>query len=171
MQSTSPFHGHHRTAHRIHEVSHGDICLHLLRLGITDSCICKVEVSLEPWSGVQIYRGVSKALIFLQSTNERSTRIFSVVFLVDRFRQQHPRLYFSQCSSHDQVLTGQIKLNLAHKLYVLHVLTRNLGHRNIENVEVLFADQIQQQIQRSGKGFQDHFEGIWRYIEVLWPAR
>ena len=49
----------------------------------------------------------------------------------------------------------------------MHVLPGNFGNRNIQNVQILAPDQVQQEIQRSLEGFQDHFQRIRRDIEIL----
>ena len=40
-------------------------------------------------------------------------------------------------------------------------------HRDVEDVQVLPADEIQQQIERTLEALQNHFQGIRRDIQIL----
>ena len=55
----------------------------------------------------------------------------------------------------------------AHHLDVSHVLPGQLGHRNIQDVQVLTADQIQEQIERPLERLEENLEGIRRNEEVV----
>ena len=68
-----------------------------------------------------------------------------------RPRQQHARLDLGQRRGHHQILAGELELQFLHQLDVLHVLAGDLGDRDVENVDVLPADQVQQQIERPSK--------------------
>ena len=50
---------------------------------------------------------------------------------------------------------------------VLQVLQRDLRHRDVEDVEVLLADQVQQQVQRPFEGFEEDFQRIGRDVQVV----
>ena len=56
---------------------------------------------------------------------------------------------------------------LLHHLDVAHVLAGQFRHRYIQHVEVVLADQVQQQIQRPLKGFQHQFQRIRRDVQIL----
>jgi len=44
---------------------------------------------------------------------------------------------------------------------------RDLSHRNIKNIEVLLADQIQQQIEWTFESFEKYLQRIRRNVEVI----
>ncbi|MCY1354972.1 hypothetical protein D9M69_413730 [compost metagenome] len=46
-------------------------------------------------------------------------------------------------------------------------MPRDLRHRDVEDVEVLLADQVQQQVQRAFERFQEDLERIGRDVQVL----
>ena len=50
-------------------------------------------------------------------------------------------------------------------MYV-NVLARDLGDRDVEDVEVLPTDEIEQQIERAFERFEEHLEGVRRNVEV-----
>ncbi len=56
---------------------------------------------------------------------------------------------------------------LLHHLDVAHVLAGQFRHRDIKHVEVVLADQVQQQIQRPLEGFQHQFQRIRRDVQIL----
>ena len=45
------------------------------------------------------------------------------------------------------------------------------GNGDIEDIKVLALDEIQQQVQRSLKGFEKHLQRIGRNVEILWHDR
>ena len=67
---------------------------------------------------------------------------------------------------HHQVLARKLELHLCHQLDVLHVLARDLGDRDVEDVEVLPTDQVQQEIERPFERFEEHLERVRRNVEV-----
>ena len=86
---------------------------------------------------------------------------------VDGARQQHARLDLGQRRGHHQVLAGELELHFLHQLDVLHVLARDLGDRDVEDVEVLPADQVQQQVERTFERLEEHLERLRRDVEIL----
>ena len=108
-----------------------------------------------------------EAFVFLQPANQLGARVFFfATFRRSRSRQQHARFDLGEHCSHEQIFAGQLELQLGHDLDVLHVLPRDLGDRNVENVEILAADQIQQQIERAFEGFEEDLQRIRRNIEI-----
>ncbi len=67
---------------------------------------------------------------------------------------------------HHQVLGGQLQAHRLHQLDIPHVLTGDFRHRDVEDIDVLFTDQVQQQIQGAFEGFEEDFEGIRRDVQV-----
>src|SRR5690606_36497517 len=55
-------------------------------------------------------------------------------------------------------------------VHIGEVLVRHLGHRDVEDVEVLLADQVEQQVQRALEGIQQHLERIRGDIEIVGDA-
>ena len=55
----------------------------------------------------------------------------------------------------------------AHHLDVLQVLARELRHRDVEDVDVLLADQVEQQVERALEGLQEHLQRVGRDVEVV----
>ncbi len=68
-------------------------------------------------------------------------------------RQQHARLDFNQHRGHQQVFSRQFEVGSADFIDIHQVLARHRRHRDVKNIEVLLADQVQQQVQRAFKRF------------------
>ena len=81
-------------------------------------------------------------------------------------RQQHARFDLGERRRHEQIFAGELELQHLHELDVARVLARDLGDRNVEDVEVLPADQIEQQIERALEGLQKHLERLRRDVQV-----
>jgi hypothetical protein len=54
-----------------------------------------------------------------------------------------------------------------HHVDVVHVLAGDFRDGNVEDVEVLPADQVQQQVQRTLESLEDHLQRIRRDVQVL----
>jgi hypothetical protein len=50
---------------------------------------------------------------------------------------------------------------------VVDVLARDFGDRDVEDVEVLAADQVKQQVERPFERFEDDLERVRRDVEIL----
>jgi hypothetical protein len=72
---------------------------------------------------------------------------------------------------HQQVLAGQLEVVLADLVDVGQVLARHAGQRDVEDVEVLLADQVQQQVQRAFEGLEEDLQRIRRDVQVLRHAK
>ena len=55
----------------------------------------------------------------------------------------------------------------AHRLDVIEILPSQRRHRDVEDIDVGLADQIEQQIERPLEGVEHDFEGIRRDVEIL----
>ncbi len=86
-------------------------------------------------------------------------------------RQQHAALDLDQHRRHQQVLGGQFEIALADLLDVGEVLLRDLRHRDVEDIEVLLADQVQQQVERSFERLEEDLERIGRDVQVVGQAK
>ena len=90
---------------------------------------------------------------------------FFVVGLLHR--QQHARLDLDQHRRHQQVFRRQIKLICLHLGNIVQILLGNLHHRNIKDIDILLADEVQQQIQRPLEAAQYHLQRIRRNKQIL----
>src|SRR5256885_12993074 len=82
------------------------------------------------------------------------------------FRSQHARLDLDEHGRHQQVLGRQLEVAAADLVDIAHVLARHVQHGNVEDVEVLLADQVQQQVQRPFEGFEEDLQRIGRDVQV-----
>ena len=129
---------------------------------------CRKDVPFQARQLIDVFCCLLEALVFLQTANQLCTRIVFFVFLVLFLaRQQHARLDLAQHGGHHQIFRRQLEVHRLHQLHVLHVLSRDGGDRNVENVQILSLDQVQQQIQRALKGFQEDLQGVGRYIQIV----
>src|SRR4051812_7894362 len=93
--------------------------------------------------------GFLHLLVLEQPAHQLRTRI-----VLDRLGRRRPgqeqaRLDRHQHRGHYEVLGGELQVLRAHDLDVLQILPRERRHRDVENVEVFLADQIEQQVQRT----------------------
>ncbi len=63
--------------------------------------------------------------------------------------QQHLRLDVDQHRSHVDELGGYIHVEVAYTLDIRKVLRRDPGDGNVVDVDVLLADQVEQQVERA----------------------
>src|SRR6056297_88856 len=115
---------------------------------------------------VDLLRGLLEALVFLEPANQFSARVLALLFLCSRARQEHARLDLGKHGCHHEVLGRKLELQLLHDLDVLHVLLRNPGDRNVEDVDVLPLYEVQQEIERPFEGIQDDLECMGRNVQV-----
>jgi hypothetical protein len=85
--------------------------------------------------------------------------------------QQHARLDLDQHRRHQQVFGSQFQVALADLLDIFQVLQGDLGHRDVEDVEVLLADQVEQQVERPFEGVEEDLERIGRDVQVVRHAQ
>ena len=92
------------------------------------------------------------------------------LFAVFRFgsaRQQQPRFDFNQHRRHQQVFRRQIKLLRLDLGDVVQVLLGDFNHRDIQHVDILLADEVEQQVQRPLETAQDDFQRVRRDKQIL----
>ena len=126
-----------------------------------------MKVATYPRQLVDIFRRRLEPLVFLKPADQFGTRVEFVLLHLGRARQQHARLDLSQHGRHYQVLGRKLQAHGLHQLDIAHVLTSDFRDRDIENIDVLLADQIEQQIQRSLECLKEDLERIWGDIEIL----
>jgi hypothetical protein len=102
----------------------------------------------------------------LQASHELRARIGFLRVLGVHARQEHPRLDLGQRGGHEQIFAGQLELQHLHQFDIAGVLAGDLRDRNIEYVEILPPDQIQEQIERTFEGLQEHFERLRRDVQI-----
>ncbi len=100
-------------------------------------------------------------------SSARGSSSLSSSLCLGRTRQQHARLDLDQHRRHQQVFGCQFQAMLLHHLDVGHVLLGERRHRDVEHVEVVLADQVQQQVERPLERLQHHFQRIRRDVQVL----
>ncbi len=91
----------------------------------------------------------AEMFVLEQSPHELGARIFQFTRFVQATWQQHLRFYAHERGCHFQKFTGQVQtevLNLANRQ---QKLLGDLCNRNIENIDILLANQMQQQIERT----------------------
>ena len=107
-------------------------------------------------------------LIFKQAAHQLGARVFSLFAFGHLFRgQQHARLDLDQHGRHQQVFRSQLQVAGADLIDIAQILARHTRHRDVKDVEVLLANQIQQQVQRAFKGLQKDLQRVWWDVEVI----
>ena len=66
-----------------------------------------------------------------------------------------------------KVFGSQFQLQLLHQGNVVQVLVGDLHQRQVEDIEVLSADQVEQQIQGAFEGIQVDFQGLGGDVQVF----
>ena len=110
-----------------------------------------------------------RELVLEQAPDERLARILlgPAVFL-RRIgpRQQHPRLDVNQRRRHDEELPRHIKIHLLHQLDVVEVLLRDDRNRDVIDIQLALANQMEEKIERALEGIQLDVIGIGRRLEI-----
>src|SRR5260363_186437 len=105
---------------------------------------------------LKLHRGPARRGVSLMARRDRQKIATQLRQGVQRARSALDAYIFSR----------KFKIARADALNILQILARELGHWNIEHIEVLPANQIQQQIERPLKGFKKNFKRIERNIEI-----
>ncbi len=107
-------------------------------------------------------------LVFEQAAHQLGARVFGLfAFGLLLGRQQHARLDLDEHCRHQQILGGQLQVAAADLVHIRQVLLGHPHHGDVEDVEVLLADQVQQQIQRAFKGLEEDFKRVGWDVQVL----
>ena len=139
-------------AERLHQVEEGDGETRVVVLGDErlDLRIAP-DVLLDHALLLQHFGGVLEALVLEQAVHEFLAGIFGgFAFHFQRrvARQQHARLDVDQGGRHVDEFGAQIDIHFTRFVHVLEVLRRDGGDRDVLDFNLLFADQVQQQIER-----------------------
>jgi len=88
--------------------------------------------------------------VLKQSIDKFVARVILRVWCSERIaRQQHFRLDVDQHRRHVDELGGNVHVEFAYALDISEVLRRDPGNGDVVNVDVLLADQVEQQVERS----------------------
>ncbi len=100
---------------------------------------------------------VLELLVFEKLANQLGPWVGGLVlrYLLRRgLRQQHRRLDLHQRRGHDQKIARQVDVELFEHLDIPQILVRDLRQRDVVDIDLLLADQIQQKVQRAGEDLQ-----------------
>ncbi len=100
---------------------------------------------------LQHFGGVLEALVFEQPVHQLLARIFFGRDLVQLriFGQQHARLDVDQRRGHVDELGAQLDVQFHGALHVFQILLRDGGNGDVVDVDLLFANQVEQQVERT----------------------
>ena len=91
-----------------------------------------------------------------QPVDQFVPRIVLFISLRQRIaRQQHLRFNVNKYGSHVNKISSHVNVQLANLFDVGQILRRDAGNRDIVNVDVLLADQVQQQVKRTFVNISD----------------
>jgi hypothetical protein len=125
------------------------------------------EVRPELGQPVDFHRALLDALVLQQPARQLGTRVFDFFAGIGLAHgQQHARFDVDQHRGHQQVFGRQFEVVFADLVDVDQILARDLGHRDVEDVEVLLADQVEQQVQRPLEGVEEYLEGVGRDVQI-----
>ncbi len=137
------------------------------RDGVIEPDADRREVAVGQRQFVDRARRLFHALVFEQSPHQLGPRIFCFgAGDCRRLGQQQARLDLDQHRGHQQILGREFQLRAPHHLDVAQVLPRQFRHRNVENVDVLPADEIEQQVQRPFERIEENLERVRRNVQV-----
>src|SRR5213080_1493899 len=90
--------------------------------------------------------------MFEQTIDQLRARIFDLFLGSERIaRQQHARLELDQLGRHHQEITGHGEVQFLHQLQVTKILVRDAGDRDVVDIDLLLANQVEEKIERSFK--------------------
>ena len=110
----------------------------------------------------QAGRGL-ELLVLEQPTHQRIARIFGDVLVACRrlrARQQHFRLDVDKGCGHHQKLAGEIEIQLLHQLDRFEVLCGDERDGDIVDVQLVFLDEVKQQIERTLEAVKSDGESV-----------
>ena len=113
--------------------------------------------------------GRLELLVLEQTPDERFARIFfgpGVFLRRIRARQQRARLDVNQRRRHYQELSRHVEIQVLHERDVAQVLLGDERDRDVVDVQLALANQVQEQIERSLKGVELDLIGVRRRFEV-----
>ncbi len=156
-----------RPAHAARRSSGGDVGKALRRQAVEPHAHGG-EVALGERQRIELPRCLFHFLVFEQPAHELGARVFGLgAWRRRRPRQQESRLDLDQHRGHQQVFGGELQLRAPHHLDVTQILARELRHRDVEHVDVLAPDEVEQKIERTLEGLEEHLERFGRDVQVV----
>ncbi|MCY1408424.1 hypothetical protein D9M71_237440 [compost metagenome] len=152
--------------HRHQQLFQTDFGQQLACLGLGRVQLGHVEVATDPVQAIDTFGCRLEALVLLQAPDQFGAWVVFFRFDLGRARQEHARLDLGEHRGHHQVLGRQLQAHGLHQLDIAHVLAGDFRHRDVEDVDVLLADQVQQQVERAFERFEEHFQRIGRDVQV-----
>ena len=119
---------------------------------------------------VQELGGRLELLMLEQTPHQPVARIFFLAFNARRrFRagQEHLRLDVDERRGHDEIVAGDVEVELLHQADRVEVLLRDERDRDIVDVHLVLLDEVQQQIERSLELLEPDGKGVGARFEIL----
>src|SRR5439155_18956563 len=103
------------------------------------------------------FRRVLELFVLEQAVYELGARVF-LVFGRRRGvrRKQHPRFDVDQRGRHENKFTRKVDIQLLEQMEIVEVLFGDPGDGNVVDIDLLLADQVEQQVERAFVDFDLH---------------
>ena len=126
------------------------------------------DEEVPPFAGqfVEGIGGEAEALVFLEPAHEIGARIRLVLLDRGRAGKQQPRLDLGQGRGHHEILPGELEAQLPHELHVFHILPGDLRNGNVQDVEVLTADEIEEEVEGAFECLEEYLQRVGRNVEI-----
>ncbi len=112
----------------------------------------------------QHLRGILELLVFEQAIDQLGARVFGVFALRERVgRQERFRFDVDQRGGHVDEVGGDIDVVLFELMDIFQILAGNFGDGDIVNIDVLLANQVEQQVERAFVLFEADFIAVRRF--------
>ncbi|OIQ69533.1 hypothetical protein GALL_488620 [mine drainage metagenome] len=126
------------------------------------------KIAAKLGQGVQVSRSQLHLLVLQQAAYQFGTRVLGLLPDGNALGwQQHARFDFYEHGCHQQVLGCQLQIVMSDFFNITQILACQGGHWNVKDIEILLADQVQQQVHRAFKGLQKDFQRIGRNVQIL----
>src|SRR5690606_32819609 len=97
---------------------------------------------------------LAEMLVLEKAPDQLRTRVLQLACRVDTSRQQHLRLDAYERGRHLEKLAGPVESDFLHCRDRAQELLGDLRDGDVEYVDVLLPDQVQEQVERTGKAVQ-----------------
>ena len=109
---------------------------------------------------VEQLRGALEFFVLDQAMHQIGARVFQLLGTGQRIgRQQHLRLDVDERRGHVNEIGRDVHVQLLELVEIVEILARDLGDRDVVDVDFLLLDQIEQQIERAVVGIEMNFVG------------
>ncbi len=112
-------------------------------------------VPVEPRAIPELTSHVLVLLVLEEAAHQLRPRIgFEEVAVLTVLRrrvrwQEHLRLDVGECRRDDEILADHVDVERAHHVEVLEILLGDEAHRDVQDVELVLANQVEQQVERA----------------------